>query len=220
MENVLEIPDPINAGGVIRFDLTEIHHAESRIPEISSVNGVRAQELMGFFSKACFLLGRILPTLHMNHRLAEKKVGDRSAVVVIDVMTETIKSKGLSNNDTTRQAILDLDPLYSQAVTDEIKTQAALLYVERKLRDMEGAFHATKEIHKTMSGLATRPNPMLPHELSRPDKPEPFYPGTPDAVPVRELTEGERIAMEPSPEPVKVSTTRPIGNMLFGKAKY
>lgn len=207
VSDTLEIPDPVKSGSVVRFDLSEVHAAEARIREISTVNGPRAQELMGTFSKACFTLGRILPTIHMNHRLAEKRVGDRLAVIVVDLMGEIIRTKDLANNDTTRKAILALDAEHSQAVEDEIKTQAVLIYVERKLRDMEGAFHAVKKIHETTMGVTTRANPNLAHEQVKED-----------------LTEGERLALEePSPPPPsapKPATTKVMGNVAFGKPKY
>ena len=81
----LEVPDPRNAGATLRYDLREAHRAEARVAEIATVTPATAPELMATFSRGCFGLGRYLASLHYAHRLAKKRVGDRKAVLVVDI---------------------------------------------------------------------------------------------------------------------------------------
>jgi hypothetical protein len=142
-------------------DMIEIAVAESRVPEIAFVNPAKAPELMSVFSSACFALGRQVSKLHYEHRLAKKKLGDRAAVMLIDIIPDQMTAKSLRDNEQNRQAFLDLDPEYSAAWLAEAQAEALLMLTERKLRDMEGALNAVKEASRGQHGIAYRQNPNL-----------------------------------------------------------
>lgn len=156
----LTIPSP-RKGPAIKYDMTKVAAAEARVHEIAIVTAVKAPELMSTFSQACFTLGRYAAELFLNHRLAEKRTEDRKAVLIVDVIPTQLEEKKLGSNETNRQALLNLDPEYSDATIAEAETEAALIYVERKLRDMEGALNAVKRAAEIMNQIQYRANPNL-----------------------------------------------------------
>lgn len=158
-EEILEISNPRATLKLLSYDMREIHKAESRVHEIALVSASKAPELMSIFSAACFKLGRHMADLNLQHRLAKKRVGDRRAILIIDVIPEKLKEKNLAANEATRQAFLDRDPEYSDAAVGEAETESALIYIERKLRDMEGALNAVKRAADI--NIHFRPNPNL-----------------------------------------------------------
>jgi hypothetical protein len=162
----LIIPNPKKELTPIRYDMRVINYAEGRVSEIAIVTATKAPELMATFSKACFELGRHFSDLHLQHRLAKKRLNDRKAVLILDSIPDKIQEKkaakkDVSNNEDTRQAIMDLDPEYSEAWVAEAQTEAALLLIERKVKDMEGALNAVKKILGETYGIFHRPNPNM-----------------------------------------------------------
>jgi len=201
----LSVPDPRNPTQRINFDFTDSSLAEARVGEISIVTSEKAPELLTVFCKACFALGRVLPRINLTYRLAQKRVGDRRAVVVVDQMAAILKDKGLASNETSRQSILDLDSLYSAAVEAEMETEAVLMYVERKLRDMEGALNALKSTLRLLEGSSRRANPNLTRAPYDDDTVSTW--DAPSVVP--EL-----------PDNTQKVTTPSGGTLVMGRARY
>jgi len=161
--NVLTVPTPFKEAGEapLHYDLTEINAAKARVPEIAIVNAARAPELMSVFARACFALASHFSDLHLKHRQAEKWVSNRRAVLIIDVIPEKSKAKGVGSNEATRQAFLDLDDEYNQACNAEAHLEAALVLIREDLRAMEQCLSSVKRILTETSGLQYRPNPHL-----------------------------------------------------------
>lgn len=155
----LAVPSP--KGGHVKYDMTKVAEAEARVHEIAIVTPAKAPELMATFSEACFTLGRYAASLFLQHRLAEKRTEDRKAVLIVDVIPTLLEEKKLGSNETNRQALLNLDQEYSDSTVAEAETEAALIYVERKLRDMEGALNAVKRAAEIMNAIQYRANPNL-----------------------------------------------------------
>jgi len=157
----ITVPNPKKTGTPIKYDMSNVATAESRVHEIAIVTPAKAPELMATFSQACFTLGRYAADLFLQHRMAEKRTEDRKAVLIVDVIPTQLEQKKLGSNETNRQALLTLDPEYSDATVAEAETEAALIYVERKLRDMEGALNAVKRAAEIMNAIQYRSNPNL-----------------------------------------------------------
>lgn len=157
----LTFPNPGKSIAPIKLDMSEVNFAEGRVPEIAFVTPTKGPELMSVFSKACFVLGRHVANVYFHHRMAKKRLGDRAAILLIDVIPDKIKEKDLRDNEQVRQAFLDLDPEYSAAHVAEAQTEATLMLVERKLRDMEGALNAVKKAVDGQYGIFSRSNPTL-----------------------------------------------------------
>ena len=159
--DTLIVPNPAKELSPIRLDLTAIHAAEGRTMEIAVVTTGKAPELMAVFNQACFQLARYYSELRFLRTLAEQKLAQRRAVVIIDIVPEKIKEKGLSQNEATRNALVDLDPEYQQCETTVAQLEAAVIYVEGKLRAMENNLNAVKKILGETNNVYHRANPNL-----------------------------------------------------------
>lgn len=159
--NILSVPNPRKEVTPLLYDLTEVLVAEGRVHEISFVTPSKAPELMSVFTRACFTLARYASDLSLQRSLAERRIADRQAVMIIDVIPEKIKEKKLTSNDATRQAFLDLDPEYSEAVVAEAHVSAALMLVQGKLKAMESALNAVKKILGDTQSVYHRSNPNM-----------------------------------------------------------
>lgn len=127
------------------YDLTLVNKAESRVFEIATVTPSKGPELLSLFCRASFDLGRILPQVYFAYLMAQKAVANRKAVLMIDVIPGRITEKKLSQNDATRQALLDLDEDYSNALTKEYEFEACMMYLKRRIEDVEEAIHSIKK---------------------------------------------------------------------------
>jgi hypothetical protein len=161
--NTLTVPSPFREAGdaPLHYDLTEINAAKARVHEIAIVNSIKSPELMSVFARACFTLASHFSDLHLKHRQAEKWVANRRAVLILDVIPEQSKIKGVGNNEATRQAFLDIDDEYNKASNAEAHLDAALVLIREDLRNMEKCLSSVKAILAETSGLQYRTNPNL-----------------------------------------------------------
>jgi hypothetical protein len=154
-------PDPSNRGEAtvltLKYDMTRVFDAENRIAEISWLSTSRAPELLTKLSLALIDLGKYLSDLSYREAVAKRKARERRAVVVIEVIPSKLAEKKLSNNDTNREAVVDLDPEYSAASDVHSQIEAAFILVREKLRGMESAINAAKKV------LDTLPAPWVPN---------------------------------------------------------
>lgn len=142
-----------------RYDLTYVHQAESRTHEIAIVTPTKAPELLSVFNRACFVLGRYLRELYKGVEKAKKAREDRKAVLIIDVIPAKLKARDdLADNADTRKAFYSLDPEYSALSDQLIEWEATLLYVQRKLKDMESNGNAVKKVLHDTGDMYKRPN--------------------------------------------------------------
>lgn len=142
-----------------RHDLAYVHQAEARTHEIAIVTPAKAPELMSTFSRACFKLGRMLRELYRGVEKAKKDLANRKAVMIIDVIPEKMKARPeLNDNADTRKAFMDLDADYNSLSEKVIEWEASLVYVQRKLKDMEGALNAVKSAMRDTESVWKRPN--------------------------------------------------------------
>lgn len=164
-KETLVVPDVEGTNGTT-YDMKMIYEAEARISEISLINTIKAPELVQTFSKACFTLGEYLAKCQLALALCERKLNKRKAVLVLDVVPHTIKSKGLSQNETTRSAIIDLDEQYNDILEKKETLEAAYVLLKEKLRAFEGAMSSIRRLLDDSSGVKRRANPNLTSDYS------------------------------------------------------
>ena len=128
------------------YDLSRVFLAESRVFEIASVTPTKAPELLALFCRASFDLGRIIPQVYLGYLMAQKVVANRKAVLMVDVIPGKIAEKKLSQNDATRQALLDLDQEYSAALAKEYEFDAYMMFLKRRIEDIEESIHSIKKV--------------------------------------------------------------------------
>jgi hypothetical protein len=158
-EGYLTVTNPLKDLASIKYDIRDVLDAEARTAEIAVMTPQKSAELMAVFSRACFTLVRTYSDLLFQHRLAERRFKERRAILVIDIIPGAIKDKGLTQNETTRQALMDLDPEYAHLEIIEAQLDAARTYIQGKLRAMEGNLNAVKKILGDTSAVYNRGNP-------------------------------------------------------------
>lgn len=195
-EEILTAPDGQ------RFDMTLVLQAEARVHEIGIVTPTKAPELMSVFSRACFVLGHHLRNAYLGVQRARKATADRRAVVTIDVVPGKLEEKKLRDNETNREAIIQLDPEHGAAMEREAEYEAILLYLRRKIDDMEGALNAVKKVLGETEGVFRRHN----HNMSA---------GAPDTFD----DPHDPTDLTPASTPEPLVTTTP-GGLKVGRARY
>jgi len=140
------------------YDMTLPNQAEARVQEIAYVTRPKAPELISVFARACFVLSRHLTSIYLGHQMAIKAAANRRAVLLIDVIPGILAEKKLTSNDANRNSLITLDPEYDRLSTAEVEFEAALLYVKRKIEDMESALNATKKVVGETDAVYNRPN--------------------------------------------------------------
>lgn len=138
--------------------MTLPNQAEARVQEIAYVTRQKAPELISVFARACFTLSRYLTAIHLAHQMAIKAAANRRAVLLIDVIPGILSEKKLASNESYRESLITLDPEYDRLSTVEIEFEAALLYMKRKIEDMESALNATKKVVGETDSVYNRPN--------------------------------------------------------------
>lgn len=219
-------PDPRGDSIVIKYDMRRVFEAEARIEEISFISNSKAPELLTKFSLAMKDLGEHLADLGYRESVAKRKMRERRAVVVMEVIPGKLAEKKLSNNDTNREAVIELDPEFS-ATTDVLnQIEASFILVREKLRGIESAINSTKKVLDTLPAPWT-PNPNLVTPLNAPQpyitpysvpfvQPHPFPTTPPYEVTCTDSPESQVVVAAPS----KTVTAAPSNTRFqIGKAR-
>lgn len=187
----LTIPNPDPKGEMyIKYDMRRVFEAEARIEEISFVSSTKAPELLTKFSLAMKDLGEHLADLGYRESVAKRKMRERRAVVVMEVIPSKLAEKKLSNNDTNREAVIELDPEYSAATDVLNQIEASFVLVREKLRGIESAINSTKKVLDTLPSWTPNINlPVQPNQPYTTPYVVPFVqPATPYITPPYEIT--------------------------------
>lgn len=150
----LEIPIVPNTNGETRLvlDMRVVYEAERRNDDISITNEHKAPELMAFFNKAYAAAGNYLNRINMEIVRAQKVANVRRAVVVLDEVPKILIAKGLatgsrpSGTDALREAILDLDEKYQNALdlVDQLRAYSAIM--KTKLEHIQQSYLGVRKI--------------------------------------------------------------------------
>ena len=219
-------PDPRGDSIVIRYDMKRVFEAEARIEEISFISNTKAPELLTKFSLAMKDLGEHLADLGYRESVAKRKMRERRAVVVMEVIPAKLAEKKLSNNDTNREAVIDLDPEYSAATDVLNQIESSFILIREKLRGIESAINSTKKVLDTLPAPWT-PNPSLVTPLYQPYQqpvnvpfvqPSPFPPALPYEITCTEPTTVQSVGVAAAPR--KTETVVPTSTRFqIGKAR-
>jgi len=160
-DDYLVIPNPLRDLAPVRYNLQLVAEAESRVQDIRIANPATGQDLLALFSRACFQLSKVYADLTLQLALANDRLNKRKAVLLIDIIPDLIKAKGLQDNQMSRNAFLDRDQEYSDVALVIANIEAATMLVKGKLKAMEDALRAVKSIYDATSSAYKRPNPNL-----------------------------------------------------------
>ncbi len=142
----LSIPRGLPNSEPLVFDMKAIRFAENRTEEIASITPGKAPELMAVFNQAYAELVSMVSAVEYEYETACRKSREIKAVIVLDKVPSILKERGLQTNETTRQAIIDLDPDYQSAQETETILHSFKTLLEGKKKSIEMSYTAVKKI--------------------------------------------------------------------------
>ncbi len=166
--NLLKIPRGTPNLDPLEFELTDLIKAEQRKSEISYVNKETGPELLMTFNESYCSAKRMMNQVNVEYLQAKKYADQRRAVVILDVVPEVLKAKGLASarspggSEDLRKAVLDLDTEHT-ALCDKVQAlEAAYEFLNIKAKGFEMAYHAVKKIFDpfttSLGTLSSNPN--------------------------------------------------------------
>jgi hypothetical protein len=142
----LIVPPGIKGGQPIIIDLEQILWAEKRQDEVATVNSSKAPELLATFNKQWLDLSRLVAQLTAERNKAEKELGKRRSVILLDLMNEKLAAKGVSSSADNREAVILLDEEYIQ-LSDTLDQLVAILETMKgKMKSFDNAFTSVKRL--------------------------------------------------------------------------
>jgi hypothetical protein len=134
-----------NSGG-FRFDLNYVVAVESRIEEISIVTPHKAPELLAAFNRAWLELGQAVGKLEEAENDATQYASLVKGEILLDKAEDILKSKGLKGSADLRQAVIDTDPTYREAIDKLNAIRAAREFLKIKQKAIEMAYLSVRKI--------------------------------------------------------------------------
>jgi hypothetical protein len=142
----------------LKFDLTEINHAEKRKAELSYVNKETAPDLMQIFNRAYCEVLRMMAQISFEFGQATKYANKRRSIVILDVAPEMLTRKGLASkkspagSEDLRRAVLEQDEEYLQLTDKTQSLKAFHEYLKSKAKGFEMAYYTAKKIFDVANG--------------------------------------------------------------------
>ncbi len=145
-KELIECPRGTPGEEAIQIHLGKILEAEARQMEVAIVTPDKAPELLQAFNKAWTDLHKMMTLLSYEQTVAEKNANKRRAVVLLEVAPAALEAKGLGSSKDLRDAILDLDVEYQDAVERVDQIECVVEYIKGKLKSFENSFSSVKKI--------------------------------------------------------------------------
>jgi len=181
---IISVPrtDPANP---LILDTTTIVYAQQRLPEVAYSNQARAPELMALFNMAYLDTTRCLAKLEYELIQTKTKANSVRAILLLDRLPAMLQAKGLATtrsplgSEDIRQAFLDSDPEYLQALELVNQTQCYIAALEGQKRAFENAYNAVKKmLGQDTSAQRQNPNLVTTYNPSPTISPNESYWGT------------------------------------------
>lgn len=134
------------------FSLAKIYEAESRIPEVATVNAGKAPELLAAFNIAYLTIKDMIVRLHLCLDDAQKALNIRKSIVILDIAPNVLKNKGLtrpsspSGSEDQREAVLYSDQEFLKCQDRVSCIKAMIELMESKKTGVEWAYTSVKKI--------------------------------------------------------------------------
>lgn len=166
--NVIRVPRALDGLDHLTLDMTDLRQAEGRLGEVAFTNAARAPELLATFNKAWLDASRYLNLLEYEQDIADRRVAEIRAIVIIDKLPALLAEKGLATSrsplgsEDIRQAFLDRDPDYKrmQELIVVLRSYVSLLATLKK--GFENGYNSVKKLLGNDPTSGYRPNPNLP----------------------------------------------------------
>lgn len=175
---VLVVPRGTPDLAPLKFDLTEINHAEKRKSELSYINKETAPDLMQVFNRAYCEVLRMMAQISFEFGQAMKFANKRRSIVILDIAPELLHRKGLSTakspagSEDLRRAVLEQDDEYLQLMDKTQSLKAFHEYLKSKSKGFEMAYYTAKKIFDVSNGTLGNHHELrdgIPDELNAGD---------------------------------------------------
>ncbi len=157
--SLLKIPRGTPNLAPLEFELGELLKTEDRKKEIAYVNKDTAPELLMVFNEGYCSVKRMMNQVNLEYINSKKFADQRRAIVILDVVPEVLKSKGLATSrspggsEDLRKAVLDLDEEYATLMNIVAVLETAYEFLNIKAKGFEMAYHSVKKIYDPSSSL-------------------------------------------------------------------
>jgi hypothetical protein len=134
------------------LDLSRVFVAESRIIEIQAVTLTKAPELLAAFTDAYRELSEMIVHVELEHNNACRSADTIKSIIILDKAPEILAKKNLTTKASPggsadlRQAVLDGDPEYRDALEKMDLIKAVIQLLKDKRNAIEMAFTSVKKI--------------------------------------------------------------------------
>lgn len=196
----MPVPIPGTNGQTYSIDLQPYFLLENGLNSMATLSMGKAHMLLSDLFRASFSLAQHLDRVERYHNRAKQETEKRRAVIVIDVMQQQLKDKGLSPNDLTRKAVIDIDDEYQQLVAQQADIHSTLKFLKNKFDRFEDAIATVRSITYNLGATQARMNPNLGMSM-----------GANETAP---------IGVSPQETQPTTQPTKTAYGVSYGKAKY
>ena len=139
-------------GQPIVIDLSGVYRIERRIQEIAFVTSAKAPELLATFNEAYLYLHKYVTLLKYELVRATREANKVKSVILLDRVPQILESKGLTNgkskagSEDLRNAILDQDEEYQNALDKTQQIRCIIELLTGKLEGFEMGYNSVKKI--------------------------------------------------------------------------
>lgn len=137
------------------FDMRRIYKADARLSELATMNQMKAGELASTFIEAWGTASEYHAKIVYQFTVAKQRVRTTKAIVVLDKSKDILKAKGLikdsapAGSEGLRDAVVDMDVDYNEAVQLLSQLEACCTMMEIKAERFKMAYFT---VNKLMSG--------------------------------------------------------------------
>lgn len=152
LQTATSIVCPSVDGQAVVLDMAQVYAIEARVQEVAFVNHTKAPELLARFNEAWLYVQKHMTTLKYELLRAERAANKIKSVILLDKIPVILKAKGLvspkspAGSEDLRNAILDQDEEYQEALDQTQKLKCVIELLKGKMDGFEMAFTSVKKI--------------------------------------------------------------------------
>lgn len=135
-----------SGGDPIVIDLKAILKTQARIIEVQAVTPQKAPELLSAFNVTWRDLHQHITFLTKELNDAERSINRIRSTITLDEVPGILKERGLTNNEHHRNAVIELDPRYDEAVERRDQIAAVVEGLKGMLKATEMAYTSVKKL--------------------------------------------------------------------------
>ena len=178
---IIRVPRALDGLEPLTFEMGEIYRDYHRQEEVAMVNSIRAPELLTVFNRNYLTLSRYINILQYEIDVANRRLEEAKAILIIDKLPGLLSEKGLSSprsplgSEDVRQAFLSQDADYQRFRQLLEILNLHLTNFETYRKGFENSYNSVKKLIGT-DPSSWRPNPNLTQPAPSSPSPSPGLP--------------------------------------------